>query len=117
MGWNVFAGITNMLYGFIANVIEASDGRNYTMEEFWKAQAMVLNTVGGVNKLSPTGKKIRNIMRNFILLIFIVISVQISAQNRVQISYIDYIKRVTDNNLELAAEKLNLNIADAKIEI
>lgn len=56
-------------------------------------------------------------MRNFTLLIFIVISVQISAQNRVQISYIDYIKRVTDNNLELAAEKLNLNIADAKIEI
>ena len=34
-----------MFYGFIANVTEASDGRNYNMEEFWKAQSKVMHTI------------------------------------------------------------------------
>jgi hypothetical protein len=64
MGWNVFAGITNMTYGFVANITEASDGRNYNMQEFWKAQAKVLHTIGGVNKYSTEAKKIRNLIKN-----------------------------------------------------
>jgi hypothetical protein len=64
MGWNVFAGVTNMLYGFVSNVTEASDGRNYNMEEFWTAQAKILSTIGGVNKFSPEAKKIRALMKN-----------------------------------------------------
>jgi len=62
MGWNVFAGLTNMTFGFVANLIEASDGRNYTNQDFWKAQAAVLNTIGGYNRFSEKGKKISALM-------------------------------------------------------
>lgn len=64
MGWNVFAGAANMLYGFISNITEASDGRNYNMEEFWKAQGKVMHTIGGINKFSSEAKKIKALMRN-----------------------------------------------------
>lgn len=64
MGWNVFAGITNMTYGFVANITEASDGRNYNMQEFWKAQAKVMHTIGGVNRFSTEAKKIKALIKN-----------------------------------------------------
>ena len=67
MGWNIFAGITNMLYGFISNAIEASDGRNYDQESFWKAQSKVLRTVGG-NKFTDEAIKIRSLMKKLDIL-------------------------------------------------
>lgn len=68
MGWNGFAAISNMMYGFISNVVEASDGRNYTTQNFWRAQAKVLNTVAGYNKFSKDGKKISTLMKKWDIL-------------------------------------------------
>ncbi len=68
MGWNVFAGFANLGFGFISNVIEASDGRNYSVKSFWKAQALVLNSVArnitfnSWDGLNGNGKKIRVLM-------------------------------------------------------
>ena len=65
MGWNLFAAFANLGFGFISNVIEASDGRNYSPNSFWKAQAMVMNSLPGVNKLTPNGNKVRELMYYF----------------------------------------------------
>jgi len=68
MGWNVFAAFANMGFGVISNVVEASDGRNYTAKSFWKAQAMVLNSVGRNytfntwDGLNGNAKKVRTLM-------------------------------------------------------
>jgi hypothetical protein len=45
MGWNVFAAFANIGFGVISNVIEASDGRNYSAKNFWKAQVLTLNSM------------------------------------------------------------------------
>lgn len=63
MGWNLFAAFANMGFGFIANVIEASDGRNYSEKSFWKAQMMALNSLTG--GLTSNGRKIRELMFYF----------------------------------------------------
>jgi hypothetical protein len=71
MGWNVFAGFANMGFGMMSNVIEGSDGRNYSMKNFWKAQALTLNSVGRNysfntwDGLNGTGKKIRTLMDKY----------------------------------------------------
>lgn len=65
MGWNIFAAFANIGFGFVSNVVEASDGRNYSYESFWKAFTMVLNTLPGVNMFSSNAKKIRTLMYNF----------------------------------------------------
>lgn len=68
MGWNVFAGFANIGFGFISNVIEAADERNYSSKSFWKAQALVLNSVGRNatfntwDGISGNAKKIRSLM-------------------------------------------------------
>jgi len=68
MGWNVFAAFANMGFGVISNVVEASDGRNYSAKNFWKAQALVLNSVGrnysfnSWDGLNGNAKKIRTLM-------------------------------------------------------
>lgn len=63
MGWNFFAAFANMGFGFISNVIEGSDGRNYSYNNFWKAQAMTLNSL--TNGLTANGQKIRELMYLF----------------------------------------------------
>lgn len=65
MGWNVIAAFANLGFGFITNVVEASDGRNYSANSFWRAQAMVLNSLPGVNKITDNGKKIRELVYRF----------------------------------------------------
>ena len=65
MGWNLFAAFANLGFGFISNIIEGSDGRNYSYNNFWKAQMMVLNSLPGVNKLTPNGNKVRELMYYF----------------------------------------------------
>lgn len=71
MGWNVFAAFANIGFGFISNVIEGSDGRNYSMKNFMKAQALVLNSVGrnftfnSWDGINGTAKKIRSLMNSY----------------------------------------------------
>ena len=65
MGWNLFAAFANLGFGFITNVVESSDGRNYSANSFWKAQVMVANSLPGVNKLTPNGSKVRELMYYF----------------------------------------------------
>ncbi|MPM50050.1 hypothetical protein SDC9_96784 [bioreactor metagenome] len=47
---------------------------------------------------------------------FILIATSVHSQQKVNISLKDFLERVRLNNLEYAAEKLNINIADAAIE-
>lgn len=46
MGWNVFSAFSNLGFGYISNLIEASDGRRFNMKEFWKASGLLLHSVG-----------------------------------------------------------------------
>ena len=66
MGWNVYAAFSNMGFGLISNVIEASDGRNYSMKSYRKAQAMTFNSVLKNNTFNlvetGTAHKIRALM-------------------------------------------------------
>lgn len=68
MGWNVYAAFANMGFGFISNVIEASDGRVYDMKNFRKAQGLVFNSVlkNYTFNLGETGmaKKIATLMHD-----------------------------------------------------
>jgi len=68
MGWNVYAAFANMGFGFISNVIEASDGRNYSMANFRRAQLMVFHSVlknYTFNKVETAqAKKIRTLMND-----------------------------------------------------
>ena len=65
MGWNVIAAFANIGFGFITNAVESSDGRNYSGKSFWKAQLMVMNSLPGVNKITPNGNKIRELVNYF----------------------------------------------------
>jgi hypothetical protein len=68
MGWNVYAAFANMGFGIISNIIEASDGRNYSMKSYRKAMALTLNSVGrnftfnSWDGLNGQAKKIRILM-------------------------------------------------------
>jgi len=66
MGYNVYAAFTNMGFGLISNIVEASDGRNYSMKSYRIAQSMVFNSVikNATFNLVETGKakKIRSLM-------------------------------------------------------
>jgi hypothetical protein len=68
MGWNVYAAFANMGFGFISNIIEGSDGRNYSMKTLWKSYALAMNSVGKNftfntwDGLNENAKKIRVLM-------------------------------------------------------
>jgi len=66
MGWNVYAAFSNMGFGLISNIIEGSDGRNYSMKSYRIGQSMVFNSVlkNSTFNLVETGsaKKIRSLM-------------------------------------------------------
>jgi len=38
MGWNVFSGITNLVYGWVSNTVHAAGGEDFTGEELRKAR-------------------------------------------------------------------------------
>jgi hypothetical protein len=71
MGWNIFAGFSNIGFGIISNVIEGSDGRNYSMKNFRRATAITLhslarnNSFHGWDQISNTAKKVRVLMNHF----------------------------------------------------
>lgn len=45
LGWNFFSGASNIGFGAIANLIEASGGENYTMANFRRATLLVTNSI------------------------------------------------------------------------
>jgi len=69
MGWNVFSAFSNMGFGVISNLIEASDGRAYSKKQFLSAMWMVKASIGKnltFNVVeSKQAKKIRSLMDSF----------------------------------------------------
>jgi hypothetical protein len=69
LGYNLFSGVSNIGFGLISNLIEASGGQNYSMTNFRKASMLVTNSIGrnaSFNLLfsNPNGNavKIRTLM-------------------------------------------------------
>jgi len=66
LGWNVKAAIANLGFGFISNIIEAADGRSFTIGEYFKAMSLVKSSVlknMSFNQIeTKNAKKIRNMM-------------------------------------------------------
>ena len=69
MGWNLFSGFSNVGFGWIANFIEAADGRVFNQSELLHAYKMVLHSIGKnltFNHVkSDTATKIRSLMDKF----------------------------------------------------
>lgn len=66
LGWNVLAGIANMGFGLVSNIVEAGDGRLFNSKHYNKAMIMVMHSVlrnFSFNSYNhPTAMKIRNLM-------------------------------------------------------
>jgi hypothetical protein len=74
LGWNLPSAFSNVGFGTISNIIQASDGREYSMKELRKAYLLTVNSIGrnlsfnsweGVNQ---NALKIRNLMDKWDLL-------------------------------------------------
>ena len=48
MGWNAMAGLANMGFGTVANLVEASGGQFFGIGEYLKAFSKVAKQVGGL---------------------------------------------------------------------
>lgn len=46
LGWNLFSAGSNIGFGAISNIIQASDGREYTMKNLRKAMMLTTNSIG-----------------------------------------------------------------------
>jgi hypothetical protein len=46
LGWNLFSAGSNIGFGAISNIIEGSDGRNYSMKDLRKAMMLTTNSIG-----------------------------------------------------------------------
>jgi hypothetical protein len=46
LGWNLFSAGSNIGFGVISNIIQASDGREYTMKNLRKAMMLTTNSIG-----------------------------------------------------------------------
>ncbi len=68
LGWNVFASLGNLGFGFISNIIESADGRQFNTKEYFKAMYMIRHSIGKNytfnqhHKNSGTANKIRTLM-------------------------------------------------------
>jgi len=66
IGWNVFSGMSNILFGIVANTMIASDGRVINSKNLAIAYKMVMSSVLKSNSMgifaTPLAKKISNIM-------------------------------------------------------
>lgn len=69
MGWNFFAPATNITFGFISNLVHASGNEDFTINQFFKAQRLMLNSVAKSATLdaaqTKTAKKINHLMESF----------------------------------------------------
>ncbi len=61
MGWNVFAGITNLVYGWVSNTIHAAGGEDFSSKALRKARWYALFKTKEPN----TRQKIYNLMNKF----------------------------------------------------
>ena len=72
MGWNYFGAITNSLYGYISNAIEATGGQHFSIKDFHKATAIMLNStlksISGNNYANKAANKINKIMNDYIVI-------------------------------------------------
>lgn len=72
MGFNYGAALTNMMQGYIANLIESKDGRIFNTKQLFKAYAQmggsVMSFYTGGHISTDTAHKVRNIMIRFDLL-------------------------------------------------
>jgi len=74
LAYNVGSGFSNLGFGIISNLTEASDGRNYTMAQMKRAYILSLNSIGKnltLNKWEGVDKnalKIRTLMDKWDLL-------------------------------------------------
>jgi hypothetical protein len=72
MGFNYGAALTNMLQGYISNLIESKDGRIFNTKQLFRAYSMmggsVTNFLSGGHLTTSTASKVRNIMIKFDLL-------------------------------------------------
>lgn len=66
MAWNLFAPANNMVFGFVSNLIHASGGEDFNINDFFNAKAIMLNSIGKSITLdtieSKTAKKINKLM-------------------------------------------------------
>jgi hypothetical protein len=46
LGWNLMSGASNIGFGVISNLIQGSDGREYSMSNMRKAYMLVMNSMG-----------------------------------------------------------------------
>ena len=46
LGWNVGSAVSNMGFGIISNINEASDGRNFNMNQMRRAYLLTTNSIG-----------------------------------------------------------------------
>jgi hypothetical protein len=69
MGWNLFSSVSNTIFGFVSNLIEATGGQEFTVKQFFKANGIMLNstlTSASLNYHSnETAKKIRILMEKY----------------------------------------------------
>lgn len=69
MGWNLFAPVNNTVFAFVGNMIHASGGEDFNISQFFKAQAIMLNSVGKSATLdiakTATAKKINALMESW----------------------------------------------------
>ena len=69
LGWNVFSGVTNSLFGEISNIVYASGRTEFTINDYFSAKALILNSIGKTLSLdsysSSTAKKIEALMERF----------------------------------------------------
>jgi hypothetical protein len=75
LGWNFFSAFSNIGFGTISNVIQASDGREYSMKKLRKAYMLTTNSIGKnlsfntlFNDPNSTASKIRTLMDKWDLL-------------------------------------------------
>jgi hypothetical protein len=66
MGWNVFSATTNMIYGFMSNVIHANGREDFSLGDLGKAFTIMLNSTGNAMTLgyasTENADKVRNLM-------------------------------------------------------
>jgi hypothetical protein len=72
MGWNVFAGFTNVGFGLISNMLVAADGREFSEKNFWQSMRIALGSISNnysfdqtknfKNKTLMDAKKLRSLM-------------------------------------------------------
>jgi hypothetical protein len=74
LGWNLFSASSNIGFGVISNLIQASDGRDYSMADLRKAYLLTTNSIGrnvsfnAWDAVNTNGVKIRTLMDKWDLL-------------------------------------------------